>query len=290
MAAAMEEGKGAGEGKGKGRARGVEKTLEASGAAQEGDAGALEAEGGGTTSGGGTPEQEDKPLLPSMFEEFGEVVWKPKDLARDEEKSRSSFLERVPPVHTEKALRALHQARHNTRMAEKLLHEQHGISLPPPEKQAELSSGDGPQGTGGGGGGGGGGSEAEALIQHGIRLSPPKKQVESAANRAPETSGGGGGGGGANVSTQRQDYTKATGDYTKAEVERAKRAFIKHGRNLDAVKMELGWTKSAVVEYYYHVWKRTTDYLVSEAILLVVSVLECTRGWGASTPQGERKK
>eukprot|EP00904_Undaria_pinnatifida_P001417 jgi/Undpi1/11276/HiC_scaffold_30.g13574.m1 len=67
-----------------------------------------------------------------------------------------------------------------------------------------------------------------------------------------------------NSTTSARAATKKTDaqNVTREEARQAADAFMRHGRNLNAVAEALGWKKNRVVEYYYTVWKFSPAYQV----------------------------
>lgn len=95
-----------------------------------------------------------------------------------------------------------------------------------------------------------------------------KEQRVAAGDCSSKTGGGGGSsscGSSAAESSPRNRGAMIVKDMGAEKMKLAQAAFMKHGRNLYAVQMELQWGMKNIVEYYYSVWKFSSSYPVSEA-------------------------
>ncbi|CBJ48430.1 expressed unknown protein [Ectocarpus siliculosus] len=212
----------------------------------------------------------------------------------------STLLERVAPAHAEKSMQVLQMHRHDVERAAQMLTVRHGIhvmglssvrttrnkraeqqqqqqqSLLNPAARPPSSSfaaTGGSSGSSGGGGGGGGRSSGRASFEGwqaaaAPRAPPAAKAVGTASPTHGGASGPGGGGGGAVAAAGGAPRCGKKADaqgVTREEAKLAGDAFMRHGRDLNAVQKTLGWKRSRVVEYYYCVWKYSPAYQVWKA-------------------------
>lgn len=175
----------------------------------------------------------------------------------------STLIERVAPAHAEKAMQVLQMHRHDVERAAQMLTVRHGIPVqglssvrttrhsraeqqaasntarsgaPLPSGLAWRGVPSAAYGCGGGTSGGGSGSSAGTVAGW-----------QSAAVATPRGVGA--------------KKTDAQG-ITREEARLAGDAFMRYGRDLNAIAKVLDWKKSRVVEYYYCVWKFSPAYQV----------------------------
>lgn len=175
----------------------------------------------------------------------------------------STLIERVASAHAEKAMQVLQVHRHDVERAAQMLTVRHGIPVqglssvrttrhsraeqqaasntarsgaPLPSGLAWRGVPSAAYGCGGGTSGGGAGSSAGAVAGW-----------QSAAVVTPRGAGA--------------KKTDAQG-ITREEARLAGDAFMRYGRDLNAIAKVLDWKKSRVVEYYYCVWKFSPAYQV----------------------------
>ncbi|CAM9222587.1 unnamed protein product, partial [Discosporangium mesarthrocarpum] len=173
----------------------------------------------------------------------------------------SDLLQRVAPVHAEKAMQVLQACRHDIERASQVLTVRHGIQVHgmPVTRTTRRSQWAPP-------------TPLPLPCTIPARLQPPTEPPHVHSTRRPtpgmaEAGGGEGRGGwagpraGFRVMVDRPD---AEG-YTREEVKQATEAFMRCGRDLVAVAAALGWQRSRVVEYYYRVWKFSPAYQVWKA-------------------------
>ncbi|CAM9113622.1 unnamed protein product [Ectocarpus sp. 13 AM-2016] len=213
----------------------------------------------------------------------------------------SALLERVAPAHAEKSMQVLQMHRHDVERAAQMLTVRHGIHVvglssvrTTRNKRAEqqqqqqqqfllnpaarppsssFPAAGGSSGSSGGGGGGGGRSSGRASFEGwqaaaAPRAPPAAKPVGTASPAHGGASGPGGRGGGAVAAAGGAPRCGKKADaqgVTREEAKLAGDAFMRHGRDLNAVQEALGWKRSRVVEYYYCVWKYSPAYQVWKA-------------------------
>lgn len=174
----------------------------------------------------------------------------------------SMLLDRVPQAHMEKAMQVLQACRHDAERAAQMLTVRHGIPVvglggirttrhsradqpSVPVAQPGFLAWHGAPGMGAGGTG-----------------------VNGAAGSTGNSGGANaalGGGSQSNTALHTARFMGRTVDlqgFSREETKAAGDAFMRFGRDLDAVKAALGWKKSRVVEYYYCVWKFSPAYQV----------------------------
>lgn len=238
------------------------------------------------------------PLPELAFEEVAELVWDPRSgpkprgaaeargqagtaasksaLERAMWDRDSTLLERVSPVHMEKSMQVLQTCRHDVERAAQTLTVRHGIHVvglssvrttrnkraeqqalsPGAARRCPSLAGTGSGGCGGSGGGGGGGSGGtgsggasfegwQSAAVSATTATTPVRAAAAAVVVAPR------GCKQADAQGVTREGAKLAGD-----------AFMRHGRDLNAVQKALGWPRNKVVEYYYCVWKYSPAYQV----------------------------
>ncbi|CAN0483046.1 unnamed protein product [Ectocarpus sp. 12 AP-2014] len=230
----------------------------------------------------------------------------------------SALLERVAPAHAEKSMQVLQMHRHDVERAAQMLTVRHGIHVvglssvrTTRNKRAEqqqqqqqqfflnpaarppsssFPAAGGSSGSSGGGGGGGGRSSGRASFEGwqaaaAPRAPPAAKPVGTASPTHGGASGpgGGGGGGGAVAAAGGAPRCGKKADaqgVTREEAKLAGDAFMRHGRDLNAVQKALGWKRNRVVEYYYCVWKFSPAYQVWKATRHKAGLPSVSKGAG----------
>lgn len=234
--------------------------------------------------------------LPEVpFEDVAELVWDPRSgpkprgvaeargqagtaagkqaLERAMWDRDSTLLERVAPAHAEKSMQVLQTCRHDVERAAQTLTVRHGIHVVglssvrttrnkraeqqalSPAVRRHCSSLAGSRSGGGGGASGGMGSSSSsgasfegwqsAVVSTTTTGSVPARLVSAAPAAA----------------SRGCKQTDAQG-VTREAAKLAGDAFMRYGRDLNAVQKALGWKKKEVVEYYYCVWKYSPAYQV----------------------------
>ena len=265
-----------------------------------GGEGSIEENGNGGFGAGGGVDCTSGFTSPELsFEDVAELVWDPRSgpkPRRDGSRASrgsveramwerdSALLERVAPAHAEKAMQVLQMHRHDVERAGHMLMVRHGIPVVglssvrttrnsrAEQQAASNSTTSGPSltaglawrgssanvrggGSGGGGSNGGGGGKGGGTGACGAR--PPAAAAAAAAGGVAAA------GLAARAATKKTDAQNVT----REEARQAADAFMRHGRNLNAVAEALGWKKNRVVEYYYTVWKFSPAYQVNHGTL-----------------------
>lgn len=159
----------------------------------------------------------------------------------------SALLARVAPAYAEKAMQVLQMHRHDVERAAQMLTVRHGIpvvGLSSVRKTRNASA------------------EQQAVAASARPGWPLGRLCWRDGQGGGGGTGGTGSGGGASGAAGG-GKTDAQG-VTREEAKAANDAFMRHGRDLNAVTKALGWKKSRVVEYYYGVWKFSPGYQVTE--------------------------
>lgn len=210
-----------------------------------------------------------------------------------------TLLERVAPAHLEKAMLVLQTCRHDVDRAAQMLTVRLGIQVEglgirttrhsrvekqPSSSSARLieptsarsalpwrggaSSSSSFVAVGSSNDGGSGGSDASGGRVGAVTL--------PGGSRSSVAGGVGGAGRGAGSAGRDAD---AQG-FSREDTKQANDAFMRYGRDLNAVQSTLGWSKKRVVEYYYCIWKFAPQYQV--CVGLLVSVLKNFTGWASA--------
>ncbi|CAM9215010.1 unnamed protein product [Sphacelaria rigidula] len=195
-----------------------------------------------------------------------------------------TLLERVAPAHLEKAMLVLQTCRHDVDRAAQMLTVRLGIQVEglgirttrhsrvekqPSSSSARLieptsarsalpwrggaSSSSSFVAVGSSNDGGSGGSDASGGRVGAVTL--------PGGSRSSVAGGVGGAGRGAGSAGRDAD---AQG-FSREDTKQANDAFMRYGRDLNAVQSTLGWSKKRVVEYYYCIWKFAPQYQVWKA-------------------------
>ncbi|CAM9725924.1 unnamed protein product [Ectocarpus fasciculatus] len=206
----------------------------------------------------------------------------------------STLLERVAPAHAEKSMQVLQMHRHDVERAAQMLTVRHGIHVvglssvrttrnkraeqQQQQQQSLLNPAARPTSSsfaaGGGSSGGGGRSSSSASFEGWQAAAAPRAPLAArtvgTASPTGGASGPGGGGGAAAAAAAARGAPRCgkkadVQGVTREEAKLAGEAFMRHGRDLNAVQKTLGWKRSRVVEYYYCVWKYSPAYQVWKA-------------------------
>lgn len=245
------------------------------------------------------PPPPSPPPLPELsFEDVAELVWDPRSgpkprgvaeargragtaasksaLERAMWDRDSTLLERVAPAHAEKSMQVLQTCRHDVERAAQMLTVRHGIHVvglssvrttrnKRAEQQALSAAVSRPcsslAGTCSGGGGGSGGSVGSASGGNGSNGTSfegwQSAAVPTTVAAVPVRAAAA-----ATVASPRGCKQTDAQGVTREGAKLAGDAFMRHGRDLNAVQKALGWPKKEVVEYYYCVWKYSPAYQV----------------------------